>query len=238
MTPWSGSISQHPSADDVPDVPRGLGFLPASRPSDRTTLNYQVLICAELCHHSSPRCGCSTHARRSQGTYSHPGDGKKKGFWCKVSSISPSSLQKKPAWVLPGSIRHEALPAEDTISCTKPSRRTLLASHCGAHALLPSAGSRDLQSPRLARGWAPPAKSHPGVSAKSLRAPELEMHHAVNPPALGKQTAVEEGEEEAAGDGKHPWAAGSPNPSLTRCRQELKEADEPSRLLPLPKSSA
>lgn len=92
--------------------------------------------------------------------------------------------------------------------------------------------------PRLARGWAPPAKSHPGVSAKSLRAPELEMHHAVNPPALGKQTAVEEGEEEATGDGKHPWAAGSPNPSLTRCRQELKEADEPSRLLPLPNSSA
>lgn len=78
-----------------------------------------------------------------------PGMAKKKGFWCKVSSISPSSLQKKPAWVLPGSIRHEALPAEDTISCTKPSRRTLLASHRGAHALLPSARSRDLQSP----GW-------------------------------------------------------------------------------------
>lgn len=238
MTPWSGSISQHPSADDVPDVPRGLGFLPASRPSDRTTLNYQVLICAELCHHSSPRCGCSTHARRSQGTYSHPGDGKKKRVLVQGELHFPFLTAEK-ACLGPPRINKTRSPSSrghDLLHQAFPSHAAGIAQRRPRSAAI--SREQGPAEPRLARGWAPPAKSHPGVSAKSLRAPELEMHHAVNPPALGKQTTVEEGEEEATGDGKHPWAAGSPNPSLTRCRQELKEADEPSRLLPLPNSSA
>lgn len=151
-----------------------------------------------------------------------------------VSSISPSLLQKKPAWVLPRSIRHEALPAEDTISCTKPSHHTLLASPtlC-SHQL--GAGTRRAPA---GTGLGSSCQIPSGRLSKEPPCSRAEMHHTVNPPALGKQTAAEDGEEEAAGGGKHPWAAGSPNPSLPRCRQELKEVDETSRLLPLPNSSA
>lgn len=120
--------------------------------ADRVTephFNYQVLICAELCHHSSPRCGCSAHAGRSQGTYSHPQGMAVKGFWCKgrASELHFPFLPAEKACLGPPRINKTRSPSSrghDLLHQAFPSHAAGI-----AHALLPSAGSRDPQSP----GW-------------------------------------------------------------------------------------